>query len=570
MQRVLRKLYQNNDEILCRLLASENKRFWTSCAGLKSLNKAMDCKETEKIRGKAGDGNDSDHEDVWNVLEYESSPKKMPRNEDNAMKAKRLENVKKFIIKNEIEKLNKITGIQTRLNADGKQQRSCTGRNVFKISSIEQKHTVTSVPASLLSSSHPVRHSSSSQSSCAPVLCKSTTTTPTLNTTRNISISAPSRTLWQHNPAAYLSARSQDDLLQFAQIRSWVPTKVKQHHRSSFQFSVMSYNVLSQNLLKNHLYLYRDSPDQVLEWHYRWQGIKREIMDIQPDIVCLQEVQFKNPNHFASHFEPFFDSLGYKYCVKGRTGNKEDGCVIFYKGDLFKLDDVSSIEYRIDRVQLLDRDNVGQVCRLVPIASPATPLVIGNTHLLYNPRRSDIRLCQTALLLAELDRMARTSSGSYLPTILTGDFNSDPSSPVAQLLSAGSFHYSGKTSGNRAMPGKLLPDNLGLSDTCQWQVELQQRGLGEEVVSGTGEFKHRFGFQSVYSGRGVTTFQNRWTMVDYIMHSTNKDNKMDSQLHVVAKLALPSEQNMLSSSKFPSHICPSDHLPLVAQFSIVS
>ena len=116
----------------------------------------------------------------------------------------------------------------------------------------------------------------------------------------------------------------------------------------------------------------------------------------------------------------------------------------------------------------------------------------------------------------------------------------------------------------------LLPDNLGLSDTCQWQVELQQRGLGREVTSGTGEFRHRFGFQSVYSGRGVTTFQNRWTMVDYIMHSTNKDNKMDSHLHVVAQLALPSEQNMERSTKFPSYICPSDHLPLVAQFSIVS
>jgi len=568
MQRVLKRLYPNNDEILCRLFSSENKRLWTGCVGLKSLSQAMDITETEKKQKQAGDENDSDHEDVWNVLENELSPKKIPRNEDSTMKAKRLENVKKFLMKTEIDKLKKRSRIQLRSNSDGKGLSSCTGRNVFKITSIEQKHNATHIPDSA-SAFHPVLHNFSSQTS-AFVLGKATTSTPQLNTTRNISVSAPSRTLWQHNPSAYLSARSQDDLLQFAQIRSWVPTMEKQHHKSTFQFSVMSYNVLSQNLLKNHLYLYRDSPDQVLEWHYRWQGIKREILDIRPDIVCLQEVQFKNPNHFTSHFQPFFDSIGYKYCVKGRTGNKEDGCVIFYKGDMFRLDDVSSIEYRIDRIQLLDRDNVGQVCRLVPVASPGTPLVIGNTHLLYNPRRSDIRLCQTALLLAELDRMARTSSGSYLPTILTGDFNSDPCSPVVQLLSTGSFYYSGHSSGNRAMPGKLLPDNLGLSDTCQWQVELQQRGLGGEVTSGTGEFTHRFGFQSVYSGRGVTTFQNRWTMVDYIMHSTNKDNKMDSQLHVVAQLALPSEQNMERSSKFPSHICPSDHLPLVAQFSIVS
>jgi len=331
----------------------------------------------------------------------------------------------------------------------------------------------------------------------------------------------------------------------------------------------MSYNVLAQNLLNNHVYLYRDSPDQVLEWHYRWQGIKREIMDIKPDIVCLQEVQFKNPNHFTSHFEPFFDSLGYKYTVKARTGDKVDGCAIFYKGDMFTLEDVSSMEFRIDRVQLLDRDNVGQVCRFVPVQSPCTPLVIGNTHLLYNPRRADIRLCQTALFLAELDRMARTHTGSYLPTILTGDLNSAPSSPSVELLCTGSYHYEGELAGSRPMPHKLLPDSLGLSDSCQWQVELEQRGLGMEVASGTGEFRHSFGFQSVYpAGTGVTTFQNRWTMVDYIMHSSNNHSMMDSQLKVVSKLGLPTEQDMQWSSKFPSYICPSDHLPLVAQFSI--
>ena len=290
-------------------------------------------------------------------------------------------------------------------------------------------------------------------------------------------------------------------------------------------------------------------------------------MEILPDIVCLQEVQFHNPNHFISHYEPFFDSLGYKYTAKTRTGNKEDGCVIFYKGDIFNLEEVNSLEFKIDRVKLLDRDNIGLVCRFVPLASPSTPLVVGTTHLLYNPKRADIRLCQTAMFLAELDRMARTPTGSYLPTILTGDLNSIPSSPVLELLSAGSFHYDGARSGSRPMPGKLLPDSLGLSDSCQWEVELEQRGLGREVCTGSGGFSHKFGLESVFSsGTGVTTFQDRWTMVDYIMHSTSKNSQMDSQLKVVAKLGLPTEQNMQWTSKFPSYICPSDHLPLVAQF----
>ena len=114
------------------------------------------------------------------------------------------------------------------------------------------------------------------------------------------------------------------------------------------------------------------------------------------------------------------------------------------------------------------------------------------------------------------------------------------------------------------MPRKLLPDSLGLSDSCQWEVELEQRGLGRQFNTGSGEFRHKFGLQSVYSS-GVTTFQDRWTMVDYIMYSTSQDSQ-ENKLNLVAKLVLPTEQNMQRSTKFPSYICPSDHLPLVAQF----
>jgi hypothetical protein len=49
-------------------------------------------------------------------------------------------------------------------------------------------------------------------------------------------------------------------------------------------------------------------------------------------LLKIQEVQFKNPNHFEMHYLPHFTSLGYAAAMKSRTGDKEDGCVIFYKG----------------------------------------------------------------------------------------------------------------------------------------------------------------------------------------------------------------------------------------------
>mgnify|MGYP002213336686 CR=1 FL=1 len=101
------------------------------------------------------------------------------------------------------------------------------------------------------------------------------------------------------------------------------------------------------------------------------------------------------------------------------------------------------------------------------------------------------------------------------PTIITGDFNCPPTSPVVQLLATGSVAYSGRRChGNRNFPDKLVPDTLGLSDSCQWQVKLEQRGLGHNFEVGTGGLHHSLNLASVYPpGPGVSTFQNDWTLV---------------------------------------------------------
>lgn len=109
--------------------------------------------------------------------------------------------------------------------------------------------------------------------------------------------------------------------------------------------------------------------------------------------------------------------------------------------------------------------------------------VVATTHLLYNPRRQDIRLAQVQILLAELDRIARiptTSDDStqhYLPVILSGDFNLQPYSAPYNLIVNGQLQYdtlshrtlstSGK-GGNSPTAGRsLLPIKLGITDECQ-------------------------------------------------------------------------------------------------------
>jgi len=325
-------------------------------------------------------------------------------------------------------------------------------------------------------------------------------------------------------------------------------------------FSVMSYNVLAQYLLTGHPYLYRDSAPEALDWDYRWKGIQRELYSLRPDIICLQEVQFKEPNHHLSHFKPFLGMLGYKYVVMPRTGDKKDGCALFYKGDKFTLEEFSGIEYRIDRIKTLDRDNVGQVCRLSLLSCPARQVVVANTHLLYNPRRFDIRLCQAALLLAELDRLSLNTQGTRLPLLVMGDFNSGPSSPVLQLFEEGHFRYSGCPVGRMGRLGsKILPDSLGLSDTCEWQVVLEQRERMENYATGSGSFSHCLDLASVYppGEGGVTTFQEGWVNVDHMLFNRG--------LRLMQRLELPKAKDL--NFRIPSEICPSDHFSLLAKFS---
>jgi len=101
-----------------------------------------------------------------------------------------------------------------------------------------------------------------------------------------------------------------------------------------------------------------------LNWGNRITGIQREVVMFEPDIVCLQEVQFNSgeedsSSHFQSDIEPFFSSQGFAYEYKKKTGSKVDGCAIFYKKEKFKMLDVKFVEFRSDTIQALSSDTVG-------------------------------------------------------------------------------------------------------------------------------------------------------------------------------------------------------------------
>ncbi|XP_037080505.1 protein angel homolog 1-like, partial [Pollicipes pollicipes] len=226
-------------------------------------------------------------------------------------------------------------------------------------------------------------------------------------------------------------------------IRVWEAVPLKPNARSTegagLDFTMVSYNVLSQHLLGSMRDLYEGSDPLHTAWETRGPRLWRQVVRLKPDIICLQEVEEGDIDAF---WIPRCREEGLQILYKRRTGpDKKDGCALLYREARFELCEEATVEYLQRDCPSLDRDNVGIVARL---RSDRGDLVVACTHLLYNPRRHDVKLAQVALLLAEVDRLAwcgRTER--HLPVLLAGDFNLEPFSPVYDFLRHGWLQYGG-------------------------------------------------------------------------------------------------------------------------------
>ena len=169
--------------------------------------------------------------------------------------------------------------------------------------------------------------------------------------------------------------------------------KVLRHRR--YAFSVMSYNVLADDLLWNNAYLYADSPVHTLQWKNRSILLIQEILRYSPDVVCLQEVQ---ANHFVEFFLPHMDRAGYTGFFTQRR-QKSDGCASFFSRKKFTLTDVNAtidLSYHFGSEAHLNFGNVAQLTFLKHNRIPDKFLCVANTHVLFNPRRGDVKLLQVS------------------------------------------------------------------------------------------------------------------------------------------------------------------------------
>ncbi|KAF3703170.1 Protein angel -like protein 2 [Channa argus] len=382
---------------------------------------------------------------------------------------------------------------------------------------------------------------------------------------------------------------------------------------TAFDFSVMSYNILSQELLQDNTYLYEHCNPSVLSWDYRLPCLLAEIQQHNADILCLQEVQ---EDHYENQIKPALQALGYQCEYKKRTGSKPDGCAIIFKSSRLCLLSSNPVEFFRSGDAVLDRDNVGLVVLLQPNnaagqSDPSAFICVANTHLLYNPRRGDVKLAQLAILLAEISRLSRLPDGSTNPVVLCGDFNSTPWSPLYNFLTTGCLEYGGLQLGmvsgqeypprhQRLLTSPIWSQSLGISHKCQYEnkipvdlspsspaavegaiANLTVEDLANKAAAAVlnrARLEHSLKLQSSYlhclmpDGRPeITTCHSRTAMtVDYILFTPELVTPLSLPgargLQLLGRLSLVGQSELEEVNGLPNRHHSSDHLPLLALF----
>ncbi|CAD5190732.1 unnamed protein product [Musa acuminata subsp. malaccensis] len=216
------------------------------------------------------------------------------------------------------------------------------------------------------------------------------------------------------------------------------------------RFVMLSYNILADYLARDHRSkLYFHIPQYILDWEWRKRKLLLEFRLWAPDIMCLQEV-----DRFYD-LEKELATQGYAGIWKMRTGDAVDGCAIFWRTNRFQLKYVETIEFK----KLGLRDNVAQICVLESTIQSsvknesasllkssdqlrqANQVVVCNIHVLYNPKRGEIKLGQVRTLLHRAYAVSKIWNDA--PVIVCGDFNSTPKSPLYNFIAEQKLTLSG-------------------------------------------------------------------------------------------------------------------------------
>lgn len=353
--------------------------------------------------------------------------------------------------------------------------------------------------------------------------------------------------------------------------------------------SILSYNILCDKYATASQYGY--TPTESLIWEKRRNLILSEIVVQDVDVVCLQEVDRESFQDFfqyelaAKDYKGIFYPKSRAKTMAEKEAKLVDGCAIFYKAKSFICLDKMVVDFGSTAINRLDmkgehdifnrvmpRDNISVVAFLENRLT-GSRFMVCNAHIYWHPSYSDVKLVQVAILMEQIARRAEEwsvrppctdksafrhseadrahdgiqaaaepapsmsyASGSQIPLIVCGDFNSVIGTGVCDLITKG--------------------------DLSGDHEDMAGRSYGNFTRYG---MHHPFKLKSAYGVMGELEFTNYTPgytgVIDYIWYSSNA-------MEVRGLLGNIDEQYLRRVPGFPNAHFPSDHLALKAEFAI--
>ncbi|KAG0167689.1 Glucose-repressible alcohol dehydrogenase transcriptional effector [Apophysomyces sp. BC1021] len=330
--------------------------------------------------------------------------------------------------------------------------------------------------------------------------------------------------------------------------REWLLFNSDPNTDAGENFTVFSYNVLCQKYASTFGY----TPSWALAWEYRctltldWEAFFFYIVEVEHLKVNShrQEVEL---GEYEDCFSKRLEQDGYRGVFWPKSRAKTMMETERRSVDGFRLLDKTIVEYNQVAMRrsdlktrdmynrLMNKDNVA-IIALLEHRERRTPVVVANSHIHWDPTCADVKLIQVSLLTHEITSfMQRHGVEDTAAVILCGDFNSEPESSVYELLSRGQI-------------AKSHPDLLRFSYGTFTAEGLQQPLRLESAYSQIGELPFT-NYTPHFKG-----------VLDYIWYSTTK-------LGVTGLLGSIEEEFMAKVVGLPDPHFPSDHIPIMAEFS---
>ncbi|XP_035905118.1 nocturnin isoform X3 [Anopheles stephensi] len=330
------------------------------------------------------------------------------------------------------------------------------------------------------------------------------------------------------------------------------------------QLRIFQWNMLSQTLGMHNDGFVR-CPLEALTWDCRRYQLIEEIVQNDPDIICLQEVDhFKFLQKILStqNYEGVFFPKPDSPCLYISGNNGPDGCAVFYKKDRLEMVNHFTRVLEVWRVQ----SNQVAIAAVLRTRDTQQEICVTTTHLKARKGAllSKLRNEQGKDLLYFIDGVAENR-----PVILCGDFNAEPIEPIystvlnykplglasayADLLAEESQDEnnqnalntkSGSERGSRSSIGSAhsISDECGLANGVRTKAE-------QSAV-----------YEPPYTTWKIREEGEVCHTIDYVFYSKDK-------LTVKNCLMFPSGEE-IGVDRTPSFQYPSDHFSLVCDIEL--